>query len=202
MMRGFGLLIVAAIMFTGCGGSSPRSGRVGTTSTTAHVSAAARRTSAPRSLASSAHHADSSAHANGTPPATGIQHAVTAFRGCVVAHGANPKKLADPAGRTAVKACRSFVTAALSAAATSRQSTTAKPGASPSPRSDFTRAFTAGLHAFAACMRTDGIDMPDPTTTGGPIFNTKGLDTTGAKFKAAEVKCNPILRRVVNSAAK
>lgn len=43
---------------------------------------------------------------------------------------------------------------------------------------------------FATCMKADGVNLPAPNTTGkGPIFNTKGIDTTSAKFKAAESKC-------------
>ncbi len=44
--------------------------------------------------------------------------------------------------------------------------------------------------AFAACMKSNGINLPAPNTSGkGPIFNTKGVDTSTAKFKAAQVKC-------------
>jgi hypothetical protein len=43
---------------------------------------------------------------------------------------------------------------------------------------------------FAACMRKHGVTLPQPNTTGkGPIFNTKGIDTTSASFKAADAKC-------------
>jgi hypothetical protein len=43
---------------------------------------------------------------------------------------------------------------------------------------------------FAACMRKDGVNLPKPNTSGkGPIFNTKGIDTTSASFKAADAKC-------------
>jgi hypothetical protein len=43
---------------------------------------------------------------------------------------------------------------------------------------------------FAACMRKNGVNLPKPNTSGkGPIFNTKGIDTTSASFKAADAKC-------------
>ena len=46
------------------------------------------------------------------------------------------------------------------------------------------------LAKFATCMRENGVNVPAPNTSGkGPIFNTKGLDTNSAKFKAAEPKC-------------
>jgi hypothetical protein len=46
------------------------------------------------------------------------------------------------------------------------------------------------LAKFAACMRTNGIDLPKPDTTGkGPVFDTSGIDTRSAKFRNAESKC-------------
>lgn len=56
-------------------------------------------------------------------------------------------------------------------------------------------AYRAALAKFAACMRQNGINLPAPNVTGnGPIFNTKGLNTTSASFKAANAKCQPNLR--------
>ena len=43
---------------------------------------------------------------------------------------------------------------------------------------------------FAACMRKNGVKLPQPNTSGkGPIFNTKGINTTSSAFKAADAKC-------------
>jgi hypothetical protein len=43
---------------------------------------------------------------------------------------------------------------------------------------------------FSACMRKNGVNLPTPNTSGkGPIFNTKGIDTKSATFKAADAKC-------------
>jgi hypothetical protein len=43
---------------------------------------------------------------------------------------------------------------------------------------------------FASCMRKHGVKLPQPNTSGkGPIFNTKGIDTKSAAFKAADAKC-------------
>jgi hypothetical protein len=43
---------------------------------------------------------------------------------------------------------------------------------------------------FAACMAKNGVKLPAPNTSGkGPIFNTKGIDTKSAAFKAADAKC-------------
>ncbi len=55
--------------------------------------------------------------------------------------------------------------------------------------------YKEALTKFAACMRENGVNLPTPNTSGsGPIFNTNGLNVSGAKFKAAETKCATILR--------
>jgi hypothetical protein len=50
------------------------------------------------------------------------------------------------------------------------------------------------LAKFATCMRENGVNVPEPNTSGGPIFNTKGLNPSGAQFKAAETKCRSDLQ--------
>lgn len=51
-------------------------------------------------------------------------------------------------------------------------------------------AFKAALTKYAACLRQNGIDIPAPNTSGnGPIFSTKGIDTSSAKFRTATLKC-------------
>jgi hypothetical protein len=47
-----------------------------------------------------------------------------------------------------------------------------------------------GYAKFASCMAKNGVKLPAPNTSGkGPIFNTKGIDTKSAAFKAADAKC-------------
>jgi hypothetical protein len=56
------------------------------------------------------------------------------------------------------------------------------------------------LARFATCMRENGVNVPTPNTSGkGPIFDTKGLDTSSAAFKAAETKCISDLRGVFHA---
>jgi hypothetical protein len=51
------------------------------------------------------------------------------------------------------------------------------------------------LAKFATCMRSDGVKLPAPNTSGkGPIFDTKGIDTTSSAFRRAETKCAKQLR--------
>jgi hypothetical protein len=39
-------------------------------------------------------------------------------------------------------------------------------------------------------MRENGVDLPTPNTSGnGPVFNTKGINTTSSTFKTAAAKC-------------
>jgi hypothetical protein len=56
-------------------------------------------------------------------------------------------------------------------------------------------AFTATLTKFAACMRENGVKLPAPNTSGkGPVFDTKGIDTSSAAFKSAQSKCRSALK--------
>lgn len=50
------------------------------------------------------------------------------------------------------------------------------------------------LAKFATCMRENGVNVPEPSTSGGPIFNSKGLNTSSPQFKAAEAKCQSDLQ--------
>jgi hypothetical protein len=54
--------------------------------------------------------------------------------------------------------------------------------------------FRAALTKYAACLRQHGIALPAPNTSGnGPVFSTKGIDTSSPKFKAATIKCRASL---------
>jgi hypothetical protein len=56
-------------------------------------------------------------------------------------------------------------------------------------------AYKASLTKFATCMRENGVNVPEPNTSGnGPIFDTKGLNTSSAQFKNAEAKCRSDLQ--------
>jgi len=62
-------------------------------------------------------------------------------------------------------------------------------------------AFKQALTKFAACMHENGVAVPNANTSGnGPIFNSKGLNTSSAKFKAAEAKCRPDLSGALRGA--
>jgi hypothetical protein len=47
------------------------------------------------------------------------------------------------------------------------------------------------LANFSSCMRENGVAIPKANTSGkGPIFSSKNLNTSSAKFKTAETKCS------------
>lgn len=54
--------------------------------------------------------------------------------------------------------------------------------------------FRQALSLFAACLRKNGVNVPQPNTSGnGPVFSTKGLNTASPQFRAATAKCRPAL---------
>ena len=56
-------------------------------------------------------------------------------------------------------------------------------------------AFKQALAKFATCMHENGVNVPEANTSGsGPVFNTKGLNTSSAQFKAAQTKCSKDLQ--------
>jgi hypothetical protein len=53
------------------------------------------------------------------------------------------------------------------------------------------------LKSFAACMRSNGVNLPAPNTSGnGPIFKLGGLNTASPQFRAARDKCVKLLNGV------
>jgi hypothetical protein len=51
-------------------------------------------------------------------------------------------------------------------------------------------------------MRENGVAVPEPNTSGdGPVFNTKGIQTNSAQFRAAEGKCRSALRASLRAPA-
>jgi len=61
-----------------------------------------------------------------------------------------------------------------------------------------TEAGKAALTKYVACMRENGVSLPTPNTSGtGPVFNTKGVNTTSATFTSAQSKCQSDLRAVL-----
>jgi hypothetical protein len=54
--------------------------------------------------------------------------------------------------------------------------------------------FRQALSKYAECLRQNGVKLPAPDTSGkGPIFSTKGLNTSSPQFRAATMKCRATL---------
>jgi hypothetical protein len=54
--------------------------------------------------------------------------------------------------------------------------------------------FKAALTKYGGCLRQNGINLPPANTSGkGPIFDTKGINTSSSQFKAASAKCRSTL---------
>jgi len=61
----------------------------------------------------------------------------------------------------------------------------------------------AALTKYAACMRESGVNLPAPNTSGnGPVFNTKGINTSSAAFKSAQQKCQSNLKGAFGSGGR
>jgi hypothetical protein len=55
-------------------------------------------------------------------------------------------------------------------------------------------AYRDALTAYATCMKSNGVKLPTPNTSGkGPVFNSTGIDTNSLRFKAAAAKCRSVL---------
>jgi hypothetical protein len=50
------------------------------------------------------------------------------------------------------------------------------------------------INAYAACVRRNGYDLPQPNTSGnGPVFDSTQVNQNDPKFKAASAKCQNLL---------
>jgi hypothetical protein len=123
----------------------------------------------------------------GSVPARGV---VAALRECVQRNGATlPSAGAHGTLRFPSAGARAAYQAALKKCLPELRRLV-RPAAPPKASGDLK--LTVGR--FIRCMRENGIDLPPPNVSGrGPVFDTKGIDTHGAKFKAASSKCRQYL---------
>lgn len=187
-------LVLAGMLVSGCGGSS-RASASSTAAVSADVSSAPANGRAVRPPGPSARRA-------GTPQTALVKHPLATFSACMRAHGASPSKVRAAAGRAAVRACSPALAAALSGLRARARARTTLRGAGSAPhRNHLTPSLTLALQRFAACMRSDGVSLPPPGTTGAAIFNTRNLNKTSPQFKAAAGKCNPVLQKQLKAGA-
>jgi hypothetical protein len=191
------VLTLASLGLSACGGSSgSTASQTGTTATTATRSAGA------------------STSAGGSPsPGNGIRPAgprLPAIRECLQKNGVTLGKRTPGAGGPSGGAISRAgggvggpqlpkgVTPAQFQAALKKCAGGSLAGRSGRPGSGFARsaspAFGQALAKFAACLRQNGVNIPAPNTSGkGPIFSTKGINTSSPQFRSASMKCRSAL---------
>jgi hypothetical protein len=178
---GLALLLCASLVLAACGGSSAGSNSATSASTSA--------TSAGKSATAAGKGAGSATSA--------------ALRSCLAKQGitlpsasagASPQSSAPPTGSSAQRPGGGFKLP-KGESTTQLQAALKKCGGGSFPAGAGARFGGASssktLAKFSVCMREHGVKLPTANTSGkGPVFNTKGLNTSSATFKAAESKCS------------
>ena len=60
------------------------------------------------------------------------------------------------------------------------------------PDSEFDTEMEAATLEYAACMRENGVDMPDPVFTGSGVIDFGAVDATGDDYEAADKICRSV----------
>jgi hypothetical protein len=179
-------LLLLALALASCGGSS---GSGTTTSTQASAATAPKSTTPGSTTPAPTGTTPGKATA---PQQSAVLRRVQALRACLAANGVKlPAQGSGLVGGLPPGVSRSQYAAALRKCAPKLAGTAPGSAAAKAGRGRF----RAALAAFASCMRAHGIKLPPPSTAAtGPIFDTKGLDTTSPAFKAATAACRSTLR--------
>jgi hypothetical protein len=184
-------LALACLGLTACGGSSGTSPNTAATGTTA-TSASGASTTGGSSTQS-------------TPPGAGRQR-FSAIRECLQKNGVTlPKRTPGSAGSGAFLGAgggpvlpkgmtRAQFEAALKKCGGSNFGARAGGPGGPGFRRVNSPVFRQALTKYAACLRQNGVNIPAPNTSGkGPIFSTKGVNTSSPQFRVATMKCRASL---------
>lgn len=185
------ILTLVSVGLSACGGSS--------SGTAASANAAAKGTSATgtsatgASASSGSSSSTSASHAGA--PATG-QSRFSSIRACLQKNGVN---LPSPTQAGTSHGSSGVPTATLQAALKKCYAgRTVRPFGGPNrpPASPATKSpvFRQALGKFATCLRQKGINIPAPNSSGnGPIFSTKGINTSSPQFRSATKACRSVL---------
>lgn len=180
------VLLACCLLLAACGGSSP-----------------AKRSSSPGALTSVRSSSTSSTSASPAPPR------LQAVRACLQKQGITlpePGSEAGPRGEGA--AGRLLLGAGAGPAGLPKGVTASRMREALMKcrplRSDLHRlaperirspVFRQVLSSFAVCMRHHGVTLPTPNSSGsGPVFDTRGLNTHGVRFRAAVAQCGSLVR--------
>jgi hypothetical protein len=186
------ILVVASLVLAACGGSSKPSTNASATTTTGGPGGGASRFTALRTCLAKNGITLPQAPAGRVRPPGGAPRTGGIFGGAGAgasgATGAGRRGFQPPAG----------VSAAKFQAAVAKCGGTGFGGGAGAARRTLTPAQKATQQAalvkFAACMKTNGVTLPAPNTSGnGPVFNTSKLNTTSPQFVAATKKCMSLL---------
>ncbi len=178
--------VLAMLGLSACGGSSGSS-----TASTAHTSTAA-------SLAA-AHSGTTGGGKQQAGHVAGTKARFTAVRECLQRNGVKlPQRgagrgLFPGGGSLPPGTTRSQLQAAMSKCLGGKGHFFPGPNAGAARRFS-SPTFRKALSSFASCLHQNGVDIPAPNTSGrGPVFSTKGIDTTSPKFREATKKCRGLL---------
>jgi hypothetical protein len=182
------ILALASVGLAACGESS--------SGTASNANAAAKGSTATATSPAATPGSTSSTSASHTgTPATG-QSRFSSIRACLQKNGVN---LPPPTQTGISHGSNGVPTATLQAALKkcyAGRTLRAFGGPNRPPASSAIRnpVFRQALGKFAACMRQKGVNIPAPSSSGsGPIFSTKGINTSGPQFTSAAKACRGVL---------
>ena len=194
------ILLLACIGLAACGGSSSK------TSSSANAASTATASTRTASTSTSSNGTSSNGSSASTPGAGRGGTRFAAMRECLEKNGITLPKRTPGSGRPA-SAAGGFlgggagasgpqlpkgVTRAQYEAALKKCGGHVFTGGGARITKD--PVFTAALAKFAECLRQNGVNVPAPNTSGnGPVFDTKGIDTSSPQFRAATTKCRSTL---------
>ncbi|MHB8492798.1 MAG: hypothetical protein ACYDA6_11385 [Solirubrobacteraceae bacterium] len=87
------------------------------------------------------------------------------------------------------------------ATTSSHKSTSPAPRTKPAkPSTNFSPELVAALKTFASCIRSQGVNLPEPNLSGhGQVFNSAGLNTNSPQFHAALTACEGDLLAILRA---
>jgi hypothetical protein len=182
------ILTLASVGLTACGGSS--------SGTASSANAAAKGASGASTSATGASGASSSTSASHPGAPATAQARFSSIRTCLQKNGVN---LSAPTHGGSASGHNGVPTATLQAAlkkcyAGRTLGAFGKPTRPPASQATTGPVFRQALTKYAACLRQNGVNFPAPNTSGkGPIFSTKGINTSSPQFRAASMKCRATL---------